>query len=138
VVGKPSLPLCLLPADGALGFLSTAAALRQLDLSGCRELSSEGMAPLAALSHLHCLKLQHCTGLRGAAALAPLSSLVALTALSLAGCTSLTGLALKALGCVSPPTSALLLVSRAAQAHRGSGCRRRLSGRMTSRSGACQ
>jgi hypothetical protein len=41
-------------------------SLLHLDLSGCCELSAAGLAPLAPLTHLASLKLQHCVGLRWA------------------------------------------------------------------------
>lgn len=87
-----------LPADGGLAFLTSLPRLRQLDLSGCKELSPAGLEPLGSLRQLGSLRLAHCTGLRGPAALRPLSALSTLTALSLGGCTGLHGHALRALG----------------------------------------
>lgn len=91
------LPPNLTPADGALGFLTSLAALQHLDLSGCKELTPGGLQPLAALPQLESLKLQHCSGLRGPSALQPLSALARLSALSLGGCTQIYGQALRAL-----------------------------------------
>ncbi len=86
------------PADGALGFAKALTNLQQLDLSGCRDLAPSSLEPLAPLSgSLACLRLQHCTGLRGPGALAPLCALTALTQLNLGGCTGLHGQALRAL-----------------------------------------
>ena len=92
-------PRACFTADGALGFLTALSTLQHLDLSGCKELSPAGLAPLSALSCLESLKLQHCTGLRGPAALSALSALARLSALNLAGCTGIYGQALHALRC---------------------------------------
>lgn len=92
------------PADGALGFATALASLQQLDLSGCRELGPASLAPLAALApSLACLRLQHCSSLRGPAALAPLSALTGLAHLNLGGCTGIHGQALRALRCGAAP-----------------------------------
>eukprot|EP00887_Chlorella_sp_A99_P001149 scaffold14.g1149.t1 len=72
-------------ADGALAPLSRLHGLSSLDLSGCKDLSPAGLAPLGGLRLAH-LKLQHCLGLRGPAALAALSGPTVLTALHLGGC----------------------------------------------------
>lgn len=86
-----------MPTDGALGFLPSLTALMHLDLSGCKELTAAGLAPLGALPQLESLRLQHCAGLRGPAALAPLAPLSRLTALNLGGCTNIYGQSLRAL-----------------------------------------
>lgn len=74
-------------------------SLKHLDISGCKQLSAAGVAPLSALApSLVTLRAQHCAGLKGPAALAPLSALTALTSLNLGGCVGLHGAALGALG----------------------------------------
>ena len=81
-----SLKSCDRLADGCLGFLpALAPSLRALDLTGCRGLTPAGLAPLAAASRLHCLRLAHCAGLRGPSAIGAVSALTSLTSLSLAG-----------------------------------------------------
>ncbi len=49
-------------------------------------MSPRRLLPLAALTGLTALKLQHCAGIRRGADLAPLSLLTALSSLNLSGC----------------------------------------------------
>ena len=49
------------------------------------------LLPLAGLTQLSALKLQHCQGIRRGADLAPLSALTALSSLNLSGCSQTEG-----------------------------------------------
>lgn len=116
----PCFPTTL--ADGALGFLTALSTLQHLDLSGCKELSPAGLAPLSALSCLESLKLQHCTGLRGPSALSALSPLGRLSALNLGGCTGIYGQALRALRCALGMLRCAVCAAQACKFHRCLSC----------------
>ncbi len=68
------------------------------------------LLPLAALTGLTALKLQHCAGIRRGADLAPLSLLTALSSLNLSGCSQEDGpgissfATLTGLRCADPST----------------------------------
>jgi len=86
--------------DGCLDSLTSLQQLVHLDISGCRELTGAGLAPLAQLNNnsLETLRMQHCIGLRGPNCLVHLAALNKLTLLHLGGCDNMVGTALRDLG----------------------------------------
>jgi F-box/leucine-rich repeat protein 14 len=83
--------------DGSLDSLTSLQQLVHLDISGCRELTGAGLAPLAQLNNnsLETLRMQHCIGLRGPNCLVHLAALNKLTVMHLGGCDNMVGTALR-------------------------------------------